>query len=72
MAPKRCLIPRAAGPSGPAGRIPAHDDEESDEWHTAFGGGLFFAVLSRSTAFSPSVARSDEHTSVLLTSGFWL
>jgi hypothetical protein len=28
-------------------------------------------MLSRSTVFSLSVARSDEHTSGLLGSGFW-
>ena len=53
-----------------AGRVYL-DGEDSDRWHAGFGGGIFFAVLSRSTVFSLSVARSDEHTSVLLGSGFW-
>jgi hypothetical protein len=54
---------------GDVGRVFV-EGESSDEWHPAAGGGIFFAVLSRSTVFSLAVARSDEHTSVLFASGF--
>ena len=54
---------------GDVGRVFV-DGESSDQWHPAAGGGIFFAVLSRSTVFSLAVARSDEYTSVLFASGF--
>lgn len=46
------------------------DGEESQTWHKASGGGLFFSVVDMSTVFSLAVAKSEEHTSVYFKAGF--
>ncbi len=44
--------------------------EESDTWHTSFGGGLWIALLSRSNAVAITLAQSDERTVVYARAGF--
>jgi hypothetical protein len=44
--------------------------ESSDRWHTAVGGGIWFAFLSRASTVTVSVARSDERTGVYVRGGF--
>ncbi len=46
------------------------DDETSNTWHPAYGGGAFFSVLDLATVFSISVAASEEWTAVYFTAGF--
>ncbi|HSM05816.1 MAG TPA: BamA/TamA family outer membrane protein [Longimicrobiales bacterium] len=52
-----------------AGRVYAHG-ESSDTWRTGWGGGLWFAPLSRGTILHLTVARSDERTSFYAGIGF--
>ncbi len=52
-----------------AGRV-FLEGESSDEWHTAFGGGLWLGFLSRSNTVSAAVASSKERTRVYLQAGF--
>jgi hypothetical protein len=54
---------------GDVGRVYL-DGETSDEWHSAFGGGLWFAYLNRRNTLSVSVANSDERTGVYVRAGF--
>ncbi len=44
--------------------------ESSDKWHTAVGGGLWFAPVSRANTISIAVARSSERTGVYVRGGF--
>jgi outer membrane protein assembly factor BamA len=44
--------------------------ESSNTWHTAFGGGLWFAPLNSPIAVSAAVARGDGRTVLYLGSGF--
>jgi hypothetical protein len=46
------------------------DGETSDTWHTAWGGGLWIGLLSRSNAVAFTVAKSDERTAVYVRAGF--
>jgi hypothetical protein len=46
------------------------EGERSRTWHTAVGGGLWFAYLRRDHTVTVAVARSDERTSFYLTMGF--
>lgn len=52
-----------------AGRV-FLEGESSDEWHTAFGGGIWLGFLSRSNTVSAAVASSKERTRVYLQAGF--
>jgi outer membrane protein assembly factor BamA len=52
-----------------SGRV-FYEGEPSDRWHSAFGGGLWFAVLSPDHTFSLSVARSSERTGIYAGAGF--
>jgi hypothetical protein len=54
---------------GDVGRVYL-DGETSDEWHSAFGGGLWFAYLNRRNTLSVAVANSDERTGVYVRAGF--
>jgi hypothetical protein len=36
--------------------------ESSDQWHTAFGGGVWMSLLQSTTTLSATVARSAERT----------
>jgi hypothetical protein len=54
---------------GDAGRVWLRG-ERSDRWHTAVGGGLWFAFLGRGNTVSIAVARSDERTGVYVRGGF--
>ena len=54
---------------GDAGRV-FFDDEDSSQWHSSWGGGVWFAPLARTNAFSVSVADSSEETLVYLRNGF--
>jgi len=44
-----------------AGRV-YFSGEESDRWHSAFGGGVWLALLQRTTLLQVAVAVSDERT----------
>lgn len=46
------------------------EDETSDKWHTAYGGGLWFAYLNRSYTVTISVARSEQRTGLYVRAGF--
>jgi hypothetical protein len=46
------------------------EGERSQTWHTAVGGGLWFAYVKRDHTVTIAVARSDERTSFYLTMGF--
>ena len=46
------------------------DGESSDTWHSAFGGGMFFSVLSMENTLSVAVARSDERIGAYVSAGF--
>lgn len=54
---------------GDAGRVYA-DGETSDRWHTAVGGGIWFAPLMRSNTVSLSVVRGRERTGLYAAAGF--
>jgi hypothetical protein len=65
------LLPGELGAFGLAdvGRVYL-DGETSDEWHKAFGGGIWFAFLERKFLVSVAIAQSDERTGVYVRSGF--
>jgi hypothetical protein len=44
--------------------------ESSDEWHTAFGGGLWLGFLSRANTVSAAIAASQERTRLYIQAGF--
>ena len=46
------------------------DGEESDRWHTGWGGGVWVAPLIRENTFSLAVATSDEDTRIYFAYGF--
>jgi hypothetical protein len=52
-----------------AGRV-FLEGESSDEWHTAFGGGVWLAFLDRAYTLSLAAASSDERTAIYLQAGF--
>jgi hypothetical protein len=52
-----------------AGRV-FLDGESSDEWHTAFGGGLWLAFLNRAYTVSLAAASSEERTGIYVQGGF--
>lgn len=54
---------------GDAGRV-YWDGDDSDQWHTAMGGGLWLALLDRTSTLTLAVARSEERTRVYLRAGF--
>ena len=65
------LLPMEVGVTalGDVGRV-WMDDEESDVWHAAAGGGIWLSVLRRSNAASISLARSSEGVRVYVRGGF--
>jgi hypothetical protein len=46
------------------------DGEDSDAWHGAVGGGVWFGFLSRSNAISVVVAKSEERSRLYVQAGF--
>jgi hypothetical protein len=44
--------------------------ESSDTWHTGYGGGLWFGLLSRANAVAFTIAKSDERTAFYVRAGF--
>jgi hypothetical protein len=42
------------------------DGESSDTWHTAFGGGIWMAVLGPGNVVSAAIARSRERAALYL------
>ncbi|MEO8199057.1 MAG: BamA/TamA family outer membrane protein [Gemmatimonadota bacterium] len=44
--------------------------ETSDEWHTAFGGGVSLGFLARTNTMTVAIARSDERTVLYIRAGF--
>lgn len=54
---------------GDLGRV-FMDGESSDRWHSAVGGGVWVAPLTRNNTISVSLARGRERTGFYLASGF--
>lgn len=52
-----------------AGRVYL-EGESSTRWHTAVGGGFWFAYLDRRRTVSVGIARSDERTGLYVRAGF--
>jgi outer membrane protein assembly factor BamA len=52
-----------------AGRV-FFEDEDSNTWHTAFGGGLYLALIDPTHTLSLSVAKSEERVGVYVQAGF--
>jgi hypothetical protein len=52
-----------------AGRV-FLNGESSDEWHTAFGGGIWLSFMSRANTLSAAVAAGDETTGLYVQAGF--
>jgi hypothetical protein len=52
-----------------AGRVYL-DGDESDKWHTSYGGGLWFAWLDRANVMSATFARSEGENKFYLGTGF--
>jgi hypothetical protein len=52
-----------------AGRV-FLEGESSDEWHTAFGGGVWLAFIDRAYTLSLAAASSEERTGIYLQGGF--
>jgi hypothetical protein len=44
--------------------------ESSNTWHTAFGGGLWFAPFNSPIGVNAAVARGDGRTALYLGTGF--
>jgi hypothetical protein len=65
------VVPTDVGVFGlaDAGRVYVKG-ENSDEWHTSFGGGLSLGFLSRANTISLAVAKSDERTGFYFRAGF--
>ncbi|HEU5170552.1 MAG TPA: BamA/TamA family outer membrane protein [Gemmatimonadales bacterium] len=65
------VVPTEVGIFGlaDAGRV-WREGEDSDEWHEAFGGGVWFAFLSRANAINFSLARSEGRTAFYFRAGF--
>jgi hypothetical protein len=54
---------------GDSGRVWL-EGEDSDTWHTSWGGGLWIGLLSRSNALAFTIAQSDEYTAYYVRAGF--
>jgi hypothetical protein len=52
-----------------AGRV-FFDDEDSDEWHAAVGGGFWLSFRRPAITLNVTAARSDERTGLYIGSGF--
>jgi hypothetical protein len=44
--------------------------EDSNKWHTGYGGGLWFAWLDRANAISATYARSEGRNAFYVHAGF--
>jgi outer membrane protein assembly factor BamA len=44
--------------------------ETSDEWHTAFGGGISLGFLTRANTLTVAVSSTDERTALYIRAGF--
>ena len=67
----RFLFPTEVGmvAFGDAGRVFV-DGRSPGGWHTALGGGLWFAPVARAHTVAMTIARSNEYTALYLTAGF--
>jgi hypothetical protein len=67
----RIVLPADIGIFGlaDAGRVWL-DGQTSDEWHEAYGGGIWFAFLSREGTMTAAVARGEGRTAVYVRAGF--
>jgi hypothetical protein len=43
--------------------------EESDRWHSAFGGGVWLSLVNTSAVLSAAIARSTERTGLYIGTG---
>lgn len=46
------------------------DGEDSDTWHTSWGGGIWIGLLTRSNAIAFTVAQSEQRTAFYVRAGF--
>ena len=71
LLPMTLMVPGRLGVLGLAdvGRVWV-DGEESDTWHRAFGGGIWFGVDPRHMLLSVTLADSPERTGVYVEAGF--
>jgi len=69
----RLLLPVDLGVFGLAdiGRV-YYDGEDSDKWHTAAGGGIWFAFLDRTSTISVGLAQSVERLGLYISLGFMM
>lgn len=67
----RIVLPADIGIFGlaDAGRVWL-DGEDSSDWHQAYGGGIWFAFLSREGTLTASVARGEGRTAFYARAGF--
>jgi hypothetical protein len=65
------LVPLWAGISGfsETGRV-FFDDEQSNRWHSAIGGGVWFSIIKPEYLISFSLARSEDEVAFYTTLGF--
>ncbi len=54
---------------GDLGRV-FQDDLPSDKWHKSYGGGIWFAPMTRATTFQVSLAKSGRQRAVYFGLGF--
>ncbi len=67
------LVPTRLGVFGvaDAGRVYFDGDPAgADEWHTGFGGGLWWAFINRLQTLSVAIVNGDDRTGVYVTAGF--
>ncbi|MGH7517661.1 MAG: BamA/TamA family outer membrane protein [Gemmatimonadales bacterium] len=67
----RIVLPAEVGIFGlaDAGRVWL-EGEDSDEWHEAFGGGIWLAFLSREGTITAAIARGEGRNAVYVRAGF--
>ena len=46
------------------------EGENSDVWHSSFGGGIWLAPIARDYTVSAAVAAGDERTGLYIQAGF--
>lgn len=54
---------------GDVGRV-WYEDEESDKWHNAYGGGIWLGFLGPENALAVTIAKSAERTGLYVAGGF--
>ena len=67
----RLLLPVGVGVLGfaDAGRVWS-GDQQSDEWHTGVGGGIWFSFIDRRQTLSVTMADGEDATALYVNAGF--